>query len=291
MTDITLALTDGARFVVRRHGNPQQPRLLVGHGTGFAIDGFRRLWSPLCDTFDVITYDLRHHGRNEPCDPATITAERQNADLREILAGIGETFGERPTAGLFHSISGLAALRVETADPGTFSGLVLMEPPAPPPGGHPLAEAFDAGRRMLAERSARRQEHFSSVEELSSKYQGRSAFALFEDGAADELAASILKPEGSAWTLCCSPEAESRFYATNFDDGLFDRLDLAGCPVIVVVGSNDREISGTPAQVAPELARIGGFKLLELSDATHMMPLERPLAVADATRTFMTSVN
>ena len=222
MTVTTLTLTDGAQVVLRRQGRPDGPRLLVSHGTGFAVDGFRRMWEPLCDAFEVITFDLRHHGRNPPCDPMSIDAERQNLDMSEVVSGVAELFGEKPEGGLFHSISALAALRIETRAPGTFSHLVLMEPPAPPPTGHRLYDAVEAGRIALAERSAR---SFASIEELAAKYQGRSAFSCFQEGAAQELAASILHESDAGFALRCTPLAESRYYETNFDDGLFDRAD------------------------------------------------------------------
>ncbi len=290
MTGATLTLTDGAQVMLRRHGNPDAPRLLVSHGTGFAVDGFSRMWRPLCNGFDVITFDLRHHGLNPPCDPMSIDAERQNLDMAEVVAGVGESFGARPAAGLFHSISALAALRVETLTPGTFSHLVLMEPPAPPPAGHKLCEAFEAGRVALAERSARRQSDFGSVEELAAKYQGRPAFSCFEEGAAQELATSILQKTGVGFSLRCTPLAESRYYETNHDDGLFNRADCVGCPVLMLAGRNDLAHAGTPAQIAVELAHAGGYDYAELARATHMMPLERPQTVAAITRAFLQAV-
>ncbi len=287
MTVATLTLTDGAQVVLHKRGNPEGPRLLVSHGTGFAVDGFRRMWEPLCDAFDVITFDLRHHGRNPPCDPMSIDAERQNLDMSEVVLGAAELFGARPVAGLFHSISALAALRVETRARGTFSHLVLMEPPAPPPQGHALCDAFEAGRIALAERSARRQDKFSSVEELAAKYQGRAAFSCFQEGAALELAESILLKTETGFELRCTPLAESRYYETNHDDGLFDRADQVGCPVLMLAGRNDLAHAGTPAQIAIELAHAGGYDYAELASATHMMPLERPQAVAAFARAFV----
>ena len=43
--DLTMA--DGAVIRVRRHGNPDGPRLVLSHGNGFAIDGYLPFWSEL----------------------------------------------------------------------------------------------------------------------------------------------------------------------------------------------------------------------------------------------------
>jgi len=149
-------LSDGAKIVLRQIGNPDGPRLLVSHGTGFAIDGFRRLWEPLRSSCDLVLFDLRCHGGNPPHDPASVSRVRLDADMAEIVAGQALAFGLKPTFGLFHSISALMALRLETTRPGSFAGLVLMEPPAVPPAGHAEHDAFETGRIALATRSAKR---------------------------------------------------------------------------------------------------------------------------------------
>ncbi len=38
------------------------------HGCGFAADLYWPFWSLLADDFDVVVYDLRSHGWNEPSD-------------------------------------------------------------------------------------------------------------------------------------------------------------------------------------------------------------------------------
>ena len=48
---------------------PRGPRLVLSHGNGLAIDGYLPFWGPLCERYDVILFDFRHHGRN-PSNPA-----------------------------------------------------------------------------------------------------------------------------------------------------------------------------------------------------------------------------
>ena len=40
-------LEDGASIRVRRHGNPDGPRLTVTHGNGFAADAYLPFWQQL----------------------------------------------------------------------------------------------------------------------------------------------------------------------------------------------------------------------------------------------------
>src|SRR5690554_93028 len=59
-------MTDGAELQVRRYGNGTGPRLVISHGNGFAVDGYRVFWQPLYDDYDVVVFDIRNHGLNEP---------------------------------------------------------------------------------------------------------------------------------------------------------------------------------------------------------------------------------
>ena len=287
MLEHRLALSDGASVLLRRCGNQEGPRLFVGHGTGFAVDGFIRMWRPLLADCDLILFDLRGHGGSGPVPAETVDGPRLTRDMAEILAGAATVWGSRPVFGLFHSISALMALRLEVSEPGSFAGMVLIEPPATPDLADPDYDAFEAGRMALATRSAKRQRDFSSVAELADKFAGRGPFRHFEPGTAEELAAAMLVASGSGWTLACPPEVEARYFGRNLDDGMRAHLADIACPVLMLVGRDDLAMPGTPACIGVGLARQGGFDLLELANATHMLPLERPAAVAEATRAFL----
>ncbi len=287
MAEHRLILSDGAAIALRRTGNPDGPRLLVGHGTGFAVDGFARMWRPLTQDCDVILFDLRGHGRSGPVAPETVTMPRLIRDMAEILEAVATVWGERPVFGLFHSISALMALRLEVASSGSFAGLVLMEPPVSPLPDDPAAAAFEQGRLGLETRTTRRQARFSSVEELAAKFTGRGPFRHFEPGAAQELAAAMLVRDGEGWILACPPDVEARYFGRHADDGFRERLNERACPVMMLVGREDLAMAGSPACVSVDLARGAGFDLLELAQATHMLPLERPRAIAEVTRAFL----
>ena len=280
---------DGAEFVVRRRGNPEGCRVVLGHGVGFAIDGFAPMWRHLESAFDVILVDLRGHGRNPTVAPASISGPRIIEDLKTVLRGIQDVWGERPLWGLFHSYSALTALRLESIEPGWFAGLVLMEPPAMPPPGHPACSDFDEGRLALAERSLKRQVTFASTDELAAKYAGRAQFSRFAPGAAAALAAALLVPDGKGWRLACAPDVEARFYASNQDDGLWQRLANVTCPVMMLAGGDGLRDGVPPAPTARDLAHVGGFDLVEVVGTTHMMVLERPRFVAELARAFISA--
>lgn len=280
---------DGARLVLRRVGNPSGPRILLSHGVGFAIDGFAAMWRHLLDDFDLVLFDLRGHGRNPAVDPQSISGPRIVEDMKVVISDVRSVWGDKPLWGLFHSFSGLTALRLESLSPGWFAGLVLMEPPAMPARDHPAFAAFDQGRLALATRTLKRQADFRSIDDLAAKYADRPPFSRFERGAAEALAAALLVPDGDRWRLACRPQVEAPFYATNQDDGLWQRLEAVSCPVMMLAGADDLQQQVPPALTARDLAQAGGFDFVAVAGTTHLMVLERPRFIAELTRAFVTA--
>ena len=56
--------SEGAIIFVRRHGNPDGPRIVLNHGNGFSADTYFPFWSHFIDRFDVSVHDVRDHGWN-----------------------------------------------------------------------------------------------------------------------------------------------------------------------------------------------------------------------------------
>src|SRR5205823_91712 len=104
-TVLELTMSDGAIIHVRRHGRSGDPRLVLSHGNGFAIDAYYPFWGHFLHDCEVIVFDQRNHGWN-PLHDVRGHSERQMADdMQVIVKAIGGAFGERPTVGAFHSLS------------------------------------------------------------------------------------------------------------------------------------------------------------------------------------------
>ena len=61
---LAVRLDADTETVLRRHGNPEGPRLVLSHGNGLAVDLYYPFWSLLEADFDLFLYDLRNHGWN-----------------------------------------------------------------------------------------------------------------------------------------------------------------------------------------------------------------------------------
>ena len=106
-----VALEDGAEIRVRRHGNPQGARLAIAHGNGFAADAYLPFWQLLATTYDLLVFDFRNHGQNVPVEPSHHNYAQLSRDLERVLRAVESSLGRKTTAGIFHSMSGRAAMK------------------------------------------------------------------------------------------------------------------------------------------------------------------------------------
>ena len=109
LSTLDVLLEDDSVTIVRRHGNPAGPRLVMSHGTGLAIDLYVPFWSAFLDDFDLFVYDIRNHGWNTRGPLANHTIPVFARDHDRILAAIERHGGPRPTIGVYHSLAALAA--------------------------------------------------------------------------------------------------------------------------------------------------------------------------------------
>ena len=59
LSTVDVPVDDDTVITLRRHGNPDGPRLVLSHGNGLAIDLYYPFWSLLADEFDLVVYDLQ----------------------------------------------------------------------------------------------------------------------------------------------------------------------------------------------------------------------------------------
>src|SRR4029077_11061018 len=80
-TTFEVAVDDGAKIKIRRHGNAAGPRLLLAHGNGFAANAYFPYGRHLLAKFDLIVFDFRNHGENAPVEPSNHNYDQLSKDL------------------------------------------------------------------------------------------------------------------------------------------------------------------------------------------------------------------
>ncbi len=264
----------GTRIILRRHGNPDGPRLVLSHGNGLAIDLYYPFWSLLADRFDLVLYDLRNHGWNSASDIRTHNIPNFVSDNEHVARGIDHYFGTKPRIGVFHSLSAVVALNQLPLGKGN-EALVLFDPPIYPPDGDPLE--IDALWKKFAIATRLRQERFQTRDELARYIHRSPVFARLAPGVADLFARTTLRPasDGNGYELRCPRECEARvfeyIFAYNFEP---DARGVA-CPIKVIGGDPTTSFSFLPSM---NLNGIVGLDYDFVPDTTHFLQMENPQA-------------
>lgn len=287
---IDLTMEDGAVIRLRRHGNAFGPRLVLAHGNGFAIDAYYPFWRLLAGDFDVVLYDQRNHGWNpRHADIAHHDVPWFVRDMEAVFHGVNRAFGEKPAAGLFHSISAVTAVWHALQYGRRWDALVLFDPPLVPSPGHPLHETARDFELMLSRWSKDRPARFASPDELAAQFRASKSLSRWVPGAHALMARSILREDQAAgdWTLCCPPEGESQVYATNARLDLCPRLGEIETPRKFIASDPEDAHARAPGLVNPALCAEFGHPYEAVSGTTHMLQIEKPAECAAIARAFL----
>jgi pimeloyl-ACP methyl ester carboxylesterase len=279
---------DGSTLAVHDLGDGERPTLLC-HATGF----HGLVWEPFARAlgggFDRWAMDFRAHGASVVPEGEVPTWQGFRDDVLAVLDGLGLPPGQ--LLGVGHSMGGGALLLAEQERPGTFAGLWLFEPIAPPPGYFaartPTGEGPGAPN-PLAEGAARRRATFPSRAAALANYAGKPPLnrlradaleAYVRHGFVDDDAPGA--PEGSV-RLACRPGDESKVFQGAPDHDAFDRLASVTCPVAIAMGDEPG-----PGLFAPSIVEdLPDGRLERFTQLGHFGPLESPDRVAAATAAF-----
>ena len=270
-------------ITVRRHGNPDGPRLVLSHGNGLAIDLYYPFWSLLAGEFDLLLYDLRNHGWNEVGPLLRHNVPTIAADQDAILEAIDEEYGAKPKAGVLHSVSAMTTL-LSPSNCSGFEALFLFDPPLRKPGvSH---EEFDEASIKNATRARRRGFQFPSKEAFVELLGFSPNFRNAVPGVLQLMADTTLREDGSGegYELICPPEYEAQVMEYGRLYAVFVDFAAIACPIKVYGADPTLPYSYLPTL---DLGDIREVDYDFLPDASHFLQLEQPEACAEAVRAFL----
>ena len=272
-------------IVVRRHGNPDGPRLVLSHGNGMAIDLYYPFWSLLAGDFDLIMYDLRNHGWNRVSSLAHHNIPTLVSDHDLVLEAVHREWGDKPLVGVFHSVSALVTLLSPTRG-RNYSALVLYDPPLCKPGrSH---REFEEAAVQAAGFARRRTDRFQQREEFSEVLPLLPVFRRLVPGAFELMALTTLRARGDeGFELRCPKEYEAQIvdYASVY--GVAVDFDSLECPVKVIGADPTLPFSYLPTL---DLSDILSIDYDFLPEATHFLQLEKPAECAESLRQYLNSL-
>jgi pimeloyl-ACP methyl ester carboxylesterase len=282
-------LDDGARIRVRRHGNQEGVRLFLSHGNGYAINGYLPYWQHLLDRFDLIIFDFRNHGENEPATPANHTYAQLSRDLERVYQHVTAKLGDRRTVGIFHSMSGRTAMKHALEIGFRFDALILFDPPNVPPPDHPAYSGMEAFEARLIEFTRTRPTHFATVDELAADFAKSRVGQAWVPGVHELMARSLLRknPDGGGFALACDPANERGIYAEALSMNLWPHAkDFAG-PVKLIGADPDLKGGPPTGRANQALGHENGYDYSFVPGTGHMLQIEKPEACARLTVAYL----
>ena len=269
---------DGSLIILRRHGNPDGPRLVLSHGNGLATDLYYPFWSRLADRFDLVVHDFRSHGWNPPAALPTHHFPTFVWDNEHVVRGIDRHFGEKPKVGVFHSMSALTALFHALRAGPRFAALVLFDPPFYPRNGDRLEIEVLERENDLGARTRRRQERFKTREEFADIVRAAPVFNRLLPGVPDLYAQATLRPaaDGHGYELCCPREHEAQIYEYFLDSSFELAMGSFPCPLKLIGGDPTGSDAFLPSIVLRDLARRCDLDYDYVPGASHFLQLEKP---------------
>ena len=273
---LDLTMSDAAKIRVRRHGNSAGPRVILSHGNGFASDAYFPFWQYLLRDCDVIVYDQRNHGWN-PRHPSGHTQQQMADDMETILRAVTAEFGERITAGAFHSLSTTVSLLHAQKYGMRWNALILFDPPLAPPPGHRLHSLARNFELALHDWALQRQRFFQSAEELASYFQGTRRMRRWMPGAAELMARSITRPSSEGGVeLVCPPELEADIYVQNSNAPAWSVLPSVADEIFIVSSDYNAADVDPPGLVSKAVHVDFGIDVVAVPDSGHLLQIERP---------------
>jgi pimeloyl-ACP methyl ester carboxylesterase len=271
-------LEDGARIRIRRHGNRDGVRMMVTHGNGFAADAYLPFWQRLTSKYDVLVFDCRNHGQNIPVEPSNHNYAQLSRDLECILRAVDLQLGRKPTVGIFHSMSGRAAMKHAIEIGWQWDALVLFDPPNVPPVDHPRYQAMQVFENKLTQWALARRRRFGAVEELADEYRRSRATKGWAAGAHQLMAQSVLRksPSGDGYLLVCTPENEAAIYAEALTLNLWPRDAEFGGPVKLIGADPDLDGGPATARTNQALGTENGYDYDFVAGSGHLLQIEKP---------------
>ena len=278
---IDVRLDDEVTIPVRRYGNPDGPRLLLSHGNGLAIDLYYPFWSLLLDDFDVIVFDLRNHGANRLGELGRHTVPTLCRDLEAVGRAVDRGLGIRPRAGVYHSVSCLAAL-LSPSVAVSYAALVLFDPPLFPPGVG--QRVFELACRQAVARTRIRAARFESEAHFIEVMSAQPAMARVLPEALRLMARGTLRESAGGHQLRCPPEYEAKILASV--PGFSRLVDPDALPLPVKVIGADPSIEHYFLPPC-DLRRTRSIDFESLPGTTHLAQIEKPGECASRTVDFL----
>jgi pimeloyl-ACP methyl ester carboxylesterase len=285
---LRLPMSDGVALSVRRHARPGADRLVITHGNGFAVDGYRAFWEPLLADYEVVVFDMRNHGQSDANGADGHNYLQMSRDLASVRDFVAAEWGARRTAGVFHSMSSRAGMKQAVEGGFGWDAMILFDPPNVPLRGHALYDKMHRFETRLVEYALNRPDRFASVEAMVEGYAAAPGSRTWLPGSMVDMANAVLRPapEGG-FALVCQRELEASIYLAALTLNLWPTAAQIGGPTCMICADPEME-KGSPTAIPNRtLCAEGAIAYRSIAGTGHLLQIERPDACREAMRDFL----
>ncbi len=212
-------------------------------------------------------------------DPSEVASWR---DLAGDLCRAMTQRGLQQAVGVGHSLGGVVSINATAADPTLFSALALVDPVVFT-GARSLYwgafRLFGLGHRLPLIRGARRRRgRFPDLDAVRFAFAGKSVISTWDPKALEDyVQAGFCETGDGDVVLRYSKAWEVRIFELT-PASVWSDLRRIGVPMLFIRGaSSDTFLSDAAKKVRRDLPNA---TVLELSDTTHFLPMERTARVA-----------
>jgi pimeloyl-ACP methyl ester carboxylesterase len=254
--------------------------IVILHATGFLGRIYRPLAERLRAIGRVYSYDQRGHGDSTSAPDGDYSWDATMRDLEGFIAAMRWS----SIRAVGHSAGATAIGSLASERPDLISRAVLAEPV--------IFESPDAPelewRNPFVERTLKRRRTFDSVDQMFSNFEDKPPFDTWRKDILRDYCQFGTRPaRDGKRELKCAPEVEAKLYETARDfDGL-GRILRCTAPLLVMFGERSDSLAASLSGKVAQRLRNG--RVLDVADAGHFLPMEKPELVAAQTCEFLES--
>jgi pimeloyl-ACP methyl ester carboxylesterase len=264
------------------------PLLHLAHANGFPPAAYAPLAGTLAPHYHVLSMLARPLWPDTPPDGLN-SWDSLTDDFLKFL----DERGTSRLVGVGHSLGAITTLLAALRRPDVFRAVVLLDPVLFPP---LMSAAWGAFKRVglghrvhpLVGSTQRRRRVFESVDLMFERYRRAPVFRRMDDPALRAYVESLARsrPDGQV-ELNYSPEWEVKIYVTAPHD-LWSHLKNLRPPLLVVWGEQSDTFFPAAARALQKIHPAATYQ--GIPNAGHLVPLEKPQAVGEAIRVFLSKI-
>ncbi len=248
------------------------------HANAYPPACYREFIDPLTAEYEVLAIEQRPLWPNSNPDDMSNWQVAAN-DLITFLDQQGVT----KVVGVGHSLGAVATMFAALKRPSLFSRLILIEPVFLPAEFLQLAIDNPKLARLtpLVQGAMRRRSQWPTRQAAFDRFRQKKIFSRWSDEVMWHYVnnALVTADDGDGFTLRYSREWESQFYSTP-PITIWQDIPRVSHPTFGIRGADTDIIFPDSWQMWQKLQPAATF--LQVTQAGHMVPMERPLLLADA---------